>query len=133
VLVAMTGSLAMVMLDQTVVAVALPSMQRDLDLTQTQVQWVVNAYILALAVLVAAAGRLGDAIGRVRAFVAGVTGFALASMACGLAQNGPEVIVARAAQGAAAAFMVTASAAIVISAFALRERGRAMAVYATIR
>jgi MFS family permease len=67
-----TGSLSMVMIDQTVVSVALPSMQRDLDLSQTGIQWVVNAYILALAVLVAAAGRLGDAAGRVRAFVTGV-------------------------------------------------------------
>ena len=131
-LVAMTGSLSMVMIDQTVVSVALPSMQRDLDLSQTGIQWVVNAYILALAVLVAAAGRLGDAAGRVRAFVGGVVVFTVASVGCGLAQTSAQLLAGRAVQGAAAAFMMTSSGAIVISAFALRERGRAMAVYATI-
>jgi MFS family permease len=66
ILAAMTGTLAMMMLDATVVSVALPSIQRDLDLTQTALQWVVNAYLLALAALVAVGGRLADMFNRWR-------------------------------------------------------------------
>jgi EmrB/QacA subfamily drug resistance transporter len=132
VLAAMTGALAMVLIDQTVVTVALPTMQRDLDLSPTGLQWTVNAYLLALAAIVAPAGRLGDALGRVRTFVIGVAVFAAASVGCGLADSEAAILAARAVQGIAAALMVTASAAIVIGAFPLRERGRAMAIYCTV-
>src|SRR5262245_34952846 len=84
VLVAMTGALAMIMLDQTVVTVALPTMARDLSLSPTGQQWVVSAYVLALAALVALGGRLGDILGRVRTFQVGMVVFALGSVACGL-------------------------------------------------
>jgi EmrB/QacA subfamily drug resistance transporter len=132
VLIAMTGSLAMIMIDTTVVSVALPSIQRDLQVSQTGVQWIVNAYVLVLAVTVALAGRLGDLVGHVKAFVGGVVVFALASAACGLAPNEPAIIAGRAVQGLGAAFMQPASAALVTGAFALRERGKAMAVYAGV-
>src|SRR5262245_16290798 len=72
VLVAMTGSLSMIMLDQTVVTVALPSMARDLSLSPTGQQWVVGAYVLALAAFVALGGRLGDILGRVKTFQLGM-------------------------------------------------------------
>ena len=136
VLVAMTGSLAMIMLDQTVVTVALPSMGRELGLSAAGEQWVVNAYVLAMAALVALGGKLGDKFGGVSTFRAGVAIFFLASMLCGVAPRGPWgeswIIGARVLQGAGAALMVPVSAAIVIGAFSLAERGRAMAVYTGI-
>ena len=67
----MTGSLSMILIDQTVVSVALPSIQRDLDASQSGLQWVVNAYLLALAALVAVGGRLGDMFGNGRIFKLG--------------------------------------------------------------
>lgn len=136
VLVAMTGALAMIMLDQTVVAVALPVMSRELPLTPTGQQWVANAYVLAMAVLVAFGGRVGDLLGGVRTFRLGVLVFLVASAACGLAPAGPLgeplIIAGRAVQGAGAALMVPVSAAIVISAFDAGARGRAMAIYVGI-
>ena len=136
VLVAMTGSLSMIMLDQTVVTVALPAMSDDLGLHPAGQQWVVNAYVLALTALVAFGGKLGDRVGGVRTFRIGVAGFFVASALCGLAPAGglgeAWIIAARALQGAAAALMVPTSGAIVISAFPVQERGRAMAAYAGI-
>ena len=134
VLVSMTGSLSMIMLDQTVVSVALPAMTQELNLSATGTQWVVNAYVLALAALVALGGRLGDLLGGVTTFRIGVSLFFLASVGCGLAPAGdlgePVILLFRAIQGAGAALMMPASAAIVIGAFAAAERGRAMAIYA---
>lgn len=136
VLVAMTGSLSMIMLDQTVVSVALPTMGRELSLSPGAQQWVVNAYVLSLAALVALGGKASDLLGPRRAFRSGVTLFFLASVGCGLAPAGPAgeatIIACRALQGAGAALMVPVSAAIVIAAFGPSERGRAMAIYAGI-
>lgn len=128
-LVAMTGSLSMIFVDQTVVSVALPRIQADLAVSQTGLQWIVNAYVLSLAATVALGGKIGDIIGRVHAFVAGVVLFALASAACGLAPNEGIIVWARAVQGLGAALMLPSSAAIVIDSFDLRERGKAMAIY----
>ncbi len=130
----MTGSLSMIMLDQTVVSVALPVMTEDLKLSPTGTQWVVNAYVLSLAALVALGGRLGDLLGGVTTFRIGVSLFFLASVGCGLSPAGelgePVIIFFRALQGAGAALMMPASAAIVIGEFQASERGRAMAIYA---
>jgi MFS family permease len=97
---------------------------------------VVNAYVLALTALVAFGGKLGDRVGGVRTFRIGVAGFFVASALCGLTPAGglgeAWIIAARALQGAAAALMVPTSGAIVISAFPVQERGRAMAAYAGI-
>src|ERR1700712_796468 len=87
VLATMTGALSMIMIDQTVVSVALPTMQRDLGLSGAGVQWVVNAYLLVLAVLVALGGRIADLLGPERTFRAGAAVFVLASALCGLAQG----------------------------------------------
>ena len=84
----MTGSLSMIMLDQTVVTVALPAMSDDLGLHPAGQQWVVNAYVLALTALVAFGGKLGDRVGGVRTFRIGVAGFFVASALCGLAPAG---------------------------------------------
>jgi EmrB/QacA subfamily drug resistance transporter len=136
VLVAMTGALSMILLDQTVVTVALPSMSRELPLSPSGAQWVVNAYVLAMAALVALGGKLGDRFGGVTTFRIGVAVFFLASMACGVAPKGAIgeswIIAARLVQGAGAALMVPVSATIVMSAFDVAERGRAMAIYAGI-
>src|SRR5262249_29644841 len=94
--------------------------------------WVVNAYVLALAALVAFGGKLGDRIGRVTTFRVGVLIFFVASAACGLAPDATVLIAARVAQGGGAALMWPASAAIMVSTFDLGERGRAMAMYAGI-
>ncbi|MEQ9619801.1 MAG: DHA2 family efflux MFS transporter permease subunit [Deltaproteobacteria bacterium] len=128
-LVAMTGSLSMIFVDQTVVSVALPRIQTDLGMSQSGLQWIINAYVLSLAATVALGGRLGDRFGRVRAFVTGVILFAFASAACGLAPNEAVIIASRAFQGVAASLMVPSSAAIVIESFDIRERGKAMAIY----
>jgi EmrB/QacA subfamily drug resistance transporter len=132
VLITMTGALSMILIDQTVVSVALPTMQRDLDLSQTGLQWVINAYLLAIAVLVALGGRLGDLIGNERTFRIGAVIFVAASAACGLAQSEAWIIGARAIEGAGAALMTPASGAIVVNAFRPRERGKAMGVYSGV-
>ena len=131
-LLAMTGSLSMIMLDVTVVGVSLPAIQQDLGLSAGQLQWVVNAYILALASLVALGGRAADSYGKVPAFVTGMVVFAGASVACGFASGAASIVVWRTLQGAAAALMQPASASLVVGSFALGERGKAMAVYAGI-
>ncbi|HEX5192431.1 MAG TPA: DHA2 family efflux MFS transporter permease subunit [Solirubrobacteraceae bacterium] len=132
VLATMTGSLSMIMIDQTVVSVALPTMQRDLGLTQTNVQWVVNAYMLALAALVAVGGRLGDLLGQARMFKLGAIVFITASALCGLAGADWQIIGARTVQGIGAAATVPASQAIVTNTFDVSERGKAMGVYSGI-
>ncbi|MGV9670684.1 MFS transporter [Gordonia sp. NPDC003504] len=132
---AMTGALSMIMLDQTVVTVALPSMTRDLGLSSSGQQWVVNAYVLAMAACVALGGKLGDRLGPVTCFRVGVILFFMASVFCGLAPTGGGevwILAARAAQGIGAALMMPVSAKIVMDAFPISERGRAMAVYAGV-
>jgi EmrB/QacA subfamily drug resistance transporter len=129
---AMTLSLSIVLIDQTVVGVALPAIQRDLDTSQTELQWVVNAYLLALAVFVAICGRLGDMRGHGLLFKLGGLVFVAASAVCGLATSDTMLLAARAAQGIGAALMVPASGALVINAFEPQQRGRAMGIYAGI-
>ena len=90
---------SMAFIDGTVVNVALPALQKDLNATVLDVQWVVESYALFLAALLLAGGSLGDRFGRRRVFCAGVALFALASIGCGLAQNVGQLIIARAVQG----------------------------------
>lgn len=132
ILATMTGSLSMVMIDQTVVSVALPTMQRDLGLSSTGVQWVVNAYLLLLAVFVALGGRVADLIGAERTFRAGTSVFVFASALCGLAQNETMIIAARGLQGIGAALMVPSTGAVIVNTFDVRERGKAMGIYSGI-
>src|SRR6202000_2489766 len=88
VLAAMVFAVAMTFIDQTIVAIAIPKVQKELSLSPTGSQWVINRYLLALSALFAFGGRLGDVLGRRRMAVIGVTGFALASAACGLTPKG---------------------------------------------
>ena len=122
----------MIMIDTTIVAVALPPIQTDLGLDQSLLEWVVLAYILVLASLMALGGRFADLIGKPRAFVGGAIGFGIASFLCGIAWDGTSLIAFRILQGLAAIVMQPASSALVISAFPPGERGKAMGVYAGI-
>ena len=132
VLATMTGALSMIMIDQTVVSVALPTMQHALHLSTSGVQWVVNAYLLVLAVLVAFGGRLADLIGAERTFKAGTTVFVLASALCGLAGGELGIVAARGLQGVGAAMMVPSTGALIMNAFGRSERGKAMGLYSGI-
>jgi EmrB/QacA subfamily drug resistance transporter len=116
-LVAASLGLAMNVLDGIVVNVALPSIQRDLHSSFSTVQWVVDAYLLSFAVLLATGGRLGDVFGRRRIFLIGVTVFAVASAGCGVAPDNATLIVGRVAQGAGAALMIPATLALIVTNF----------------
>ncbi len=132
ILAAMSGVMAMIMIDSTVIGVALPAIDEDLGLSQTGGQWVVNSYLLTLAVFAAAAGRLADIYGHARAYYAGTVIFILASTACGFAQGDLWLIIARAVQGIGAALMLPASLALIANAFPITERARALGIYAGI-
>src|SRR3989454_7981639 len=116
-------------IDATVVNVALPALQADLHATITDVQWVIEAYALFLSALILVGGSLGDQFGRRRMFLAGVTLFTLASVACGFAFSTRALIVARALQGVGAAFLVPGSLAIISATFDEAERGRAIGTW----
>jgi EmrB/QacA subfamily drug resistance transporter len=133
VLTAMIFSVAMMSIDQTIVSIAAPTIQRDLSLTATGLQWVINGYLLALAALFALGGKLGDVVGHRRMVLIGTVGFALASVLCGATPTGsaaqPWLIGARIVQGGFGALLFPAALAIVFSAFAARERGKALALF----
>src|SRR5438094_1885824 len=129
VLVATTLASSMAFIDGTVVNVALPALQANLNATIVDVQWVIEAYSLLLAALLLVGGSLGDHYGRRRVFLIGVALFAVASARCGLAPNIDQLIVARAAQGLGAALLVPGSLAIISSSFPENERGRAIGTW----
>src|SRR5881394_3673196 len=112
VLVATTLASSMAFIDSTVVNVALPALQANLNATIVDVQWVIEAYSLLLAALLLVGGSLGDHYGRRRIFLLGIALFAVASAACGLVGNIHQLIVARAFQGFGAALLVPGSLAI---------------------
>lgn len=122
----------MVILDVTVVNVALPSIGSDLDLGRAVLTWVVTAYTLALGGFMLFGGRLADAVGRRRTFMTGVTLFTLASLASGIALGGPALIAARAAQGLGAALASPAALAMLVTTFDGHERDRALGVWAAL-
>jgi EmrB/QacA subfamily drug resistance transporter len=133
VLAAMIFAVAMTFIDQTIVAIAVPELQKDLSLSSTGVQWVVNGYLLSLSALFAFGGRLADIAGHRRMVIIGVIGFATASALCGATPTGdlaePWIIFWRVVQGAFAALMFPAALAIVVAAFPVAERGKAMAIF----
>src|SRR2546426_6402260 len=129
VLVATTLASSMAFIDSTVVNVALPALQTNLNATIVDVQWVIEAYSLLLAALLLVGGSLGDHYGRRRIFLIGTALFALASAWCGLAPNTAQLISARAAQGLGAALLVPGSLAIISSSFPENERGRAIGTW----
>ena len=129
VLAATTLASSMAFIDGTVVNVALPALQTNLNATIVDVQWVIEAYSLLLAAFLLVGGSLGDHYGRRRVFLVGVTLFALASAWCGFASSIGQLIAARAAQGFGAALLVPGSLAIISSSFAENERGRAIGTW----
>jgi EmrB/QacA subfamily drug resistance transporter len=120
---------SVVMLDATVVNVALDRLGRDLDADFAGLQWVVNAYTLSLAALILLGGSLGDRFGRRRLFVLGTIGFAVASLLCGLAPSVPALVAARALQGVAGALLTPGSLAIIAAAFDPQDRSRAVGLW----
>lgn len=119
-------------LDDTALSVALPSIGRDLGLGLSGLEWVVNAYTLALAALLLAGGRLADALGSRRVFLWGLAVFTVASLAAGLAPTGALLIGARLLQGGGAALIMPATLAIISNSFPTRQRGMAVGVWAGI-
>src|SRR5437667_2954194 len=119
----------MAFIDGTVVNVALPALQKNLNATIVDVQWVIEAYSLLLAALLLVGGSLGDHYGRRRIFLVGIALFALASAWCGLAPDIGQLIAARALQGIGAALLVPGSLAIISASFRSTERGRAIGTW----
>jgi EmrB/QacA subfamily drug resistance transporter len=119
----------MAFIDSTVVNVALPALQSSLGGTVIDMQWVVEAYGLFLGALILVGGSTGDLFGRRRMFLFGVTVFAIASAACGLAPNVRGLVIARAVQGVGAAFLVPGSLSIISASFSEHDRGRAIGTW----
>lgn len=119
----------MAFIDGTVVNVALPALQANLNATAADVQWVIESYALLLSALLLVGGSLGDHYGRRRIFLLGVVIFAVASGLCGFAGNIRQLIAARAVQGFGAALLVPGSLAIISNSFSEQERGRAIGVW----
>ena len=131
-LAAMCFALFMVMLDNTVVNVALPSIQDDLHASIAGLEWTVNAYTLAFGVLLVTGGRLGDIFGRRRVFLLGVVMFAASSAFIGFSQSAAWLIGGRALQGVGAALMMPATLSIITNAFPPQERGKAIGTWAGV-
>ncbi|MFB0614387.1 MFS transporter [Streptomyces sp. AGS-58] len=119
----------MSLLDVTIVAVALPTIQRDLHASPAQVQWVVSGYALTFALALVTAGRLGDALDRRRIFLLALGGFVLFSAGCGAAPDITLLVAARLAQGLAAGFMAPQNSALIQQMFRGAERGRAFGFF----
>jgi len=123
----------MSIVDGTIVNVALPQIQRDLHFSQSDLTWVLNGYLITFGSFLLLAGRLGDLIGRRRIFLIGVTGFTVASAACGFADSQGVLIVARFLQGLAGAGAVSAIVAIITAEFpSPQERAKAMSIYTLV-
>src|SRR5262249_1584496 len=120
---------AMAFIDMTVVNVALPALQKTLNATVTDVQWVIEAYSLFLSALVLVGGSLGDRFGRRRIYAIGITVFALSSVWCGASPTIDWLIAARAFQGIGAALLVPGSLAILSTTFSEEQRGKAIGTW----
>jgi len=129
-LVAMCVAQGMILLDNTIVNVALPSIQRELDVDPGNLIWVVNAYVLALASLIMVGGTLGDRYGRKRVFLVGLAIFTAMSAACALSPNESVLIAARAAQGVGAALVAPLSLSILADAYPPERRTAAIGIWA---
>jgi EmrB/QacA subfamily drug resistance transporter len=129
---AVAFGLFMIMLDNTIVNVALPSIQRDLEIGVSELEWVVNGYALTFAVLMLTGGKLADMLGRRRIFIVGLAVFTASSLACGLAESADVLIAARVVQGVGAALMNPATLSIITATFPPRQRGMAIGIWAGV-
>ena len=131
-LAAVAFGLFMIMLDNTIVNVALPSIERSLHMSISSLEWIVTAYALTFAALLITGGKLGDLYGRRKMFIAGLVVFTLSSLACGLAPSAGFLIGARAVQGVGAALMNPATLSIITATFPPKERGQAIGIWAGV-
>jgi EmrB/QacA subfamily drug resistance transporter len=132
-LVVLCAGMLMIVLDQTIVNVALPSIQRDLGFSQSSLAWVVNAYLIAFGGLLLLAGRLGDLIGRRRIFLVGLTVFTAASILCGLAGSQELLVTARFVQGAGGALTSSVILGMIVTMFPEpREQAKAIGVFSFV-
>ncbi|HEY7256905.1 MAG TPA: MFS transporter [Solirubrobacterales bacterium] len=129
---AMCFALFMIMLDNTVVNVALPSIQKDLQASISGLEWTTSGYTLSFAVVLATGGRLGDIFGRRLVFLIGVVIFALSSATAGLAPDQTALVVSRVVQGIGAGLMMPGTLSIITDAFPAHERGKAMGTWAGV-
>ncbi len=133
VLVAMIFAVGMTFIDMTIVSIAVPDIQKDLKLSDTGVQWVVNGYLLALSAGLMLGGRIADTFGKRRIVTIGIITFAGASALCGATPSGslaePWIITFRVIQGIGAALMIPSALALVIGSFEFDKRGRALAIF----
>src|SRR5687767_10779584 len=128
----MVFGLFMPMLDNLVVNVALPTMQRELDARVSDLQWIIDAYTLTFASFMLIGGSLGDLFGRKRFFMGGLVLFTLGSLACGLSDSTEQLIGFRAVQGLGAALLLPGSLSILTATFHGKERGTAIGIWAAM-
>jgi len=122
----------LIMLDETVVAVSLPTMQRDLSMNIIQSHWIINSYLLVIAGFIAVGGKMGDVIGYKTLFVTGLLVFGVFSLVAGFAESSTWILTARALQGLGAAIIFPASMALLAVTFPTEQRGKAMGIYGAI-
>src|SRR6476619_1126273 len=132
-LVVLCAGMLMIVLDATIVNVALPSIRSDLGFTQSSLAWVVNAYLIAFGGVLLLAGRLGDLLGRRRIFLAGLTVFTVASLLCGISVSQETLIIARFVQGVGGAMTSAVILGMIVTMFTEpRERTRAISLYSFV-
>src|SRR5947199_6352072 len=129
---AVAFGLFMIMLDNTIVNVALPAIEHSLHMSISSLEWIVTAYALTFAALLITGGKLGDLYGRRKMFIAGLVIFTLSSLACGLSPNAGFLIGARAVQGVGAALMNPATLSIITATFPPKQRGQAIGIWAGV-
>ncbi len=132
ILITLSIGFSMTLVDLTIVNIAIPSMVDKLHASLDQVLWVVNAYTLALAVLLITAGRLGDLRGKKTLFIMGVALFTLASLACGLARDPAQLIAFRAVQGVGAAMLLPQTLSLIVDTFPSEKRGVALGIWGAV-
>ena len=132
VLLTMCFALAMAMLDNTVVNVAIPTITGELSASVSEIQWIVDGYVLAFASLLLTGGITGDRYGRKKVFLIGLTVFTVASLLCGLSQTSTQLILARALQGVGAAFLMPGTLSIITVTFPPEERAKAIGLWAGV-
>src|SRR5881227_835102 len=129
---AVAFGLFMIMLDNTIVNVALPAIEHSLHMSISSLEWIVTAYALTFAALLITGGKLGDMFGRRKMFIVGLVVFTLASLACGLAPSAGFLIGSRAVQGIGAALMNPATLSIIVATFPPKQRGQAIGIWAGV-
>src|SRR5579875_3049371 len=132
ILIALCLGFFMTLLDLTIVNIAIPNMIDQLHITYDHVLWVINAYILVLAVLLITSGRLGDLLGKRNLYMAGIAVFTVSSLLCGISQSPGELIAARAVQGLGAALLMPQTMSIISGVFPAERRGAALGVWGAV-